>query len=139
MPIPQSPKPPLPKPRRNRSESGRQAQAAGVAAEQLVAAHLAATGWTILGERIRTKLGEIDLAATREGLLLLAEIKSRADHSQAAFALIPRQQKRLISAATWLLAEHPEWGPAGVRFDLFLVDHGGAIDQITDALRDDGQ
>jgi len=130
--------PPPPNPARKRSEAGRLAQAAGIAAERLVAARLVADGWTVIGERVRTKAGEIDLIATRQGLLLLAEIKSRLTHEQAGYALLPRQRSRLIGAATWLLAEHPDWGSAGVRFDVFLVDRSGRIDQIEDAIRDDG-
>jgi len=87
---------------------------------------------------VRTKAGEIDLIATRQGLLLLAEVKSRVDHERAGYALLPRQRRRLIDAATWLLAEHPDWGAAGVRFDVFLVDRTGRIDQIEDAIREDG-
>jgi Holliday junction resolvase-like predicted endonuclease len=37
-----------------------------------------------------------------------------------------------------LLAEHPDWGAAGVRFDVFMVDRTGRIDQIEDAIREDG-
>jgi len=99
---------------------------------------LAAEGWTVIGARTRTAAGEIDLIATRDGLLLLAEVKSRADHERASYALLPRQRRRLIEAATWLLAEHPDWGAAGVRFDVFLVDRSGRIEQIEDAIRDDG-
>jgi putative endonuclease len=129
-----SPKPP---PNKRRSDAGRTAEAGGRAAERLVAAHLVQSGWNIAGARTRTPMGEIDLIATRDGLLLLAEVKSRADHEQASYALLPRQQKRLINAATWLLAEHPDWGAAGVRFDVFLVDRLGRIAQVEDAIRDD--
>jgi putative endonuclease len=128
----------LPTATRARSDAGKLAQAGGRAAERLVAARLAAEGWSVIGERVRTRAGEIDLIATRAGLLLLAEVKSRADHERASYALLPRQRRRLIDAATWLLAEHPEWGAAGVRFDVFLVDRADRIEQIEDAIRDDG-
>jgi len=122
----------------SRSSAGRLAEAGGRAAEHLVAARLIAAGWTILGARVRTKAGEIDLIATLNGLLLLAEVKSRADHEQAGYALHPRQRRRLLEAATWLIGENPTWGSNGVRFDVFLVDRAGQIDQIEDAIRDDG-
>ncbi len=121
----------------NRSDRGRAADLLGRGAESAVAAHLAGEGWQILGLRLRTPAGEIDLAADRDGLLLLAEVKSRPSHDAAALALLPRQQKRLIGAAHWLLAENPDWGREGVRFDVFLVDQTGSIAQITDAIRDD--
>jgi len=130
--------PPLRTSLRNRSDAGRQGEAAGRAAERLVAARLVAEGWSLIGERVRNKAVEIDLIATRQGLLLLAEVKSNANHERASYALLPRQRRRLIDAATWLLAEHPEWGAAGVRFDVFLVDRLGRVEQIEDAIRDDG-
>ena len=132
-------KPPQsPPPTQRRSNAGKQAEAAGRAAERLVAARLTLEGWLVIGERVRTVAGEIDLIATREGMLLLAEVKSRLNHEQASYALAPRQRRRLIAAATWIIAEHPEWGSAGVRFDVFLVDRNSAIAQIADAIRDDG-
>jgi len=121
----------------NRSSAGRQADTGGRAAEALVAAFLESGGWTMLGARVRTKAGEIDLVATKDGLLLLGEVKSNFSHEKAGFALGARQRRRLIEAAVWLLAEHPEWGNAGVRFDVFLVDRAGAIDWIEDAIRED--
>lgn len=102
-----------------------------------MAARLTTEGWQILATRLRTPAGEIDLVASRGGLLLLGEVKSRASHGEAALSLLPRQHKRLTAAAHWLLAEHAEWGLEGVRYDLFLVDHAGQIAQITGAIRDD--
>lgn len=114
---------------------GRSSQAGGLAAEALAARALEAEGWTILARRLRTAAGEVDLIAEREGLLAVIEVKRRPSLAEAAFALSPRQRARLLAAAAIVLAEHPHWGAAGVRFDVLLVDAHGNVRRIADAFR----
>jgi putative endonuclease len=119
-------------PRRRR---GRRAQRSGVVAESRVAAALTAAGWAILGRRLRTPAGEIDIVAERDGLLAIVEVKASEALDVAAYALRPTQRLRLLAAAEILLGANPSWGPAGIRFDLWLVDHGGALRHVPDAFR----
>ena len=119
----------------SRGVRGRAAQASGVAAENAASEALEADGWSVLARRLRTKAGEIDLVAEREGLLAFVEVKSRPDLGTAAASLGPRQRARLLAAAEIALAEHPEWGRAGVRFDVLLVDSAGRVRRIADAFR----
>ncbi len=114
---------------------GRSNQAGGVAAEAAAAAALEADGWAVLGRRLRTQAGEIDLVAQRDGLLAIIEVKRRARLADAALALGPRQRARLIGAAEILLAAYPSWGATGVRFDVLLVDATGTVRRIADAFR----
>ncbi len=109
--------------------------AVGLAAEQSACQALAAEGWSILGRRLRTKAGEIDAVAEKDGLVAFIEVKARPTLAMAACALGPKQQGRLISAAEILLGEHPEWGPAGVRFDVLLVDRASRVRRVVDAFR----
>lgn len=118
-----------------RTRQGTLAHAAGLEAETLACAALAREGWTVLGRRLRTRAGEIDIAAERDGLLALVEVKRRPDLAAAARALTPRQQARSIAAAEALLAANPHWGRAGIRFDLILVDAAGRVRRIADAFR----
>ena len=106
-----------------------------MAAEAAVAAALVRDGWTVLGQRLRTPAGEIDLVAERDGLLAFIEVKRRARLAEAAFALGPRQRARLIAAAEIVLAQNPGWGATGVRFDVVLVDAQGTVRRIADAFR----
>lgn len=119
----------------SRARRGRVAQRRGLACEAAVAAALAAEGWQLRGWRLRTPAGEIDLVCERDGLLALVEVKSRATLAGAAAALSERQKGRLLAAAEFLLGEHPEWGRAGVRFDLLAVDAAGEMRRIADAFR----
>jgi len=114
------------------------AHARGVRAEERAAEALVAEGWTILARRKRTRAGEIDLIAERNGLLAIVEVKARPTLADAALALTDRQRLRLIAAAELVLAENPAWGPAGARFDLIVVDRSGRVRRIADAFRQEG-
>lgn len=133
-------RPPRPAHRRPRLTSqrqlrGRAAQARGLGAENTACQALAQEGWTILARRLRTEAGEIDIAAERNGLLAFIEVKQRRTLADAAIALSQRQRTRLLAAAEILMAAHPHWGQAGVRFDVMVVDGTGAVRRITDAFR----
>ena len=69
------------------------------------------------------------------GLLAIIEVKQRPTLADAAYAVSKRQQVRLMAAAEAVLAAHPDWGTAGVRFDVILVDSAGTVRRITDAFR----
>lgn len=118
-----------------RSARGLRAHASGLGAEAIAMAALEADGWRILARRVRTPAGEIDAAAEKDGLLAIIEVKHRPTLAGAAAALGPRQQVRLMSAAQALMAENPDWGAQGVRFDVLVVDAAGAVRRIADAFR----
>jgi putative endonuclease len=113
----------------------RTAYATGLAAEDLACAALRADGWTIHARRLRTTAGEVDAVAEKAGILALVEVKHRPRLAEAAAAITPRQQSRLLGACEIILADHPEWGVNGVRFDLLLVDPAGQVRRIADAFR----
>jgi putative endonuclease len=58
--------------------------------------------------------------------------------AEAAASLSDRQRTRLISATEIILANNPQWGTNGVRFDLLLVDAAGVVRRVADAFRGDG-
>lgn len=118
-----------------RQQRGRRAQARGVSAEAAAGAALLGDGWLVLARRLRTEAGEIDLVAERHGVLAIVEVKSRPSLADAAAAVTPRQRARLLAATEIVLAEHPDWGSAGVRFDVLLVDAAGHVRRIADAFR----
>ena len=89
----------------------------------------------MLGQRIRTPSGELDLITERDGLLVFIEVKQRASLAVAAYALGPRQIARLCAAAEAWMADNPGHGEAGVRFDVLLRDDMGGMRRIMDAFR----
>jgi len=94
---------------------------AGISAEARAAAYLMAKGYRILAKRFRSPYGEIDLVARKRNLVAFVEVKARASLDDAAYAVTPRQQARIIAAAqAWLMA-HPEHAEFDLRFDAMLI------------------
>ena len=93
----------------------------GLSAEARGAALLMAKGYRILAKRFRTPQGEIDIIARKRSLVAFVEVKARASLDEAAYAVTPRQQRRIIDAAqAWLMA-HPDHAEFELRFDAILV------------------
>ncbi len=121
-----------------RARRGRRAQSSGVRAEALACAALERDGWTILGRRVRTAAGEIDILAESAGVLAIVEVKQRRTLGDAAVSVSARQRARLMGAAEIVLGEHPEWGREGVRFDVIVIDAADALRRVCDAFRLEG-
>lgn len=86
---------------------------------------LLAKGYRILGRRIRTHLGEIDLVARSPGgVICFVEVKVRGHFVEAVEAVLPRQQARIARAAEVFLAQRPHLANRPVRFDAIAVARG---------------
>jgi putative endonuclease len=118
-----------------RRQRGQAAYARGLAAEDTACSALVADGWTIHARRLRTQAGEVDAVAEKAGILSIVEVKSRPSLAEAAVALTARQQTRLLGACEIILAQHPDWGINGVRFDVLVVNAAGQVRRIADAFR----
>src|SRR6202007_1181603 len=90
--------------RRGDPARGAKARRDGRAGEWLGAAGLMLKGSQILGFRLRTAQGEIDLLAKRGRVLAVVEVKRRATLEQALAALDITQRKRLLRAGRNLAA-----------------------------------
>jgi putative endonuclease len=112
----------------------RAAEFLGRVAEADIAAHWEAQGYEILARRLRTSAGEIDLVVASGETLIFIEVKARTTLAAAAYAVSPRQQARLLEAASISLATHPAWQRSATRFDVALVSPAG-IAHIEDAIR----
>ena len=63
----------------------------------------------------------LDAVARKRSLIAFIEVKARATLDDAAYAVTPRQQARIIDAArAWLMA-HPEHAEFDLRFDVILI------------------
>jgi len=93
----------------------------GLSAESRAAAFLMAKGYRILAKRYRTPHGELDLVAKRRNLVAFVEVKARATLDEAAYAVTPRQQARIINAAQAWLVAHPDYAEFELRFDAMLI------------------
>jgi putative endonuclease len=97
------------------------AQSFGLSAESAAAAFLIAKGFRILARRWRSPYGEIDIVARNRSTLIFVEVKARAALDDAAYALTPRQRRRIADAASAWLAARPDLSGLDARFDVVLV------------------
>lgn len=100
----------------------RAAERRGRRSETWAALLLMAKGYRILGRRVRTHAGEIDLVARApSGVICFVEVKARSTPASAAEALGVRQQARIVRAAELFLAKRPGLASNGMRFDTVMV------------------
>lgn len=117
----------------------RKAERRGRRSEVLAALLLFAKFYRILGWRVRTPLGEIDLIARApNGVVCFIEVKARGDVLGAAQSLGTRQQRRIANAASHYLTARPHLAAKGMRFDVIAVAPGKFPRHYPDAWRDDG-
>jgi len=96
----------------------------GLSAESRAAAYLIAKGYRIVARRFKSPGGEIDIVARRRGVLVFVEVKARGRYDDAAEAVTARQQRRIVAAAEYWLAAHPDDASGDIRFDAVLVVPG---------------
>ncbi|MDX2205130.1 MAG: YraN family protein [Hyphomicrobiaceae bacterium] len=93
----------------------------GHVSEWIAAAALMARGYRILGRRVRTPLGEIDLIARRGTRIAFVEVKRRRTLAEGEAALSPRGTRRLQRAAEYWLSRRPALAGCDRGFDAVLV------------------
>jgi putative endonuclease len=114
----------------------RDAERRGRRSETWAALVLVLKGYRILGRRVRTHAGEIDLVArSPSGVICFVEVKARAQADVAAEALGKRQQARIARAAELFVAHRPGLAAKGMRFDTVMVAPGYWPRHIRDAWR----
>jgi putative endonuclease len=107
-----------------RRERGRQGREDGRMAEVIATLLLMVKGYQILGFRLRTKQGEIDLLARRGRWLCIVEVKRRATVELALQAITPVQRQRLLLAGRALAERRPALRQLDMRLDLIALAPG---------------
>jgi putative endonuclease len=120
-----------------RRAQGAQARRSGRRREILAALLLMAKGYRILGFRLKTPQGEIDLLAQRGAVLAVVEVKSRAS-IEAALEAVGFQQRERLRRAGEALAGRRAGLRLNVRLDLVALAPGSWPRHIPDAWRDTG-
>jgi putative endonuclease len=103
--------------------SRQRAERRGRVAEWQAMIFLMCKGYRILGHRLRTQFGEVDLAAWKNGVLVIVEVKARSTYDAGAYAVTPMAQQRIARAAQ-VLAGRWRLTAAPIRFDLIVVGSG---------------
>ncbi|HEU5091367.1 MAG TPA: YraN family protein [Nitrospira sp.] len=94
----------------------------GQASEMRAEQFLLAKGYRILDRNVRTPLGELDLVAEDQGVVVFVEVKGRATEAFGGALLAVDQRKRVKLtklAAQYLARRH--WSDKTCRFDVVLV------------------
>lgn len=102
------------------SEKRRAAERRGRIAEFIAALWLMAKGYRILGQRLRTPYGEVDLAAWKRGVLVIVEVKARRTYASGVASITPGARDRIMRAAK-ALAGRWRLHAAPIRFDFMIV------------------
>jgi putative endonuclease len=106
----------------DRSLRRRAAETHGRRSELWAALLLSCKLYRVLGRRVKTKLGELDLVAlSPDGILCFIEVKARALEDSAAEAITAHQRDRIARAAALYLGTRPALRHRAVRFDAILV------------------
>ena len=116
-----------------RQARGAAARLSGRRGEVVAALWLMARGYRILGFRLKTPQGEIDLVAYRRGVLAVVEVKRRTELLAALEAVSARQRERLRRAGLAVCASRPALKGAAVRLDLLALAPGRLPRHIPDA------
>jgi len=112
---------------------GARARLSGRRAEVLAAAWLILQGDRILGFRLPTPLGEIDLLAQRGDVLAVVEVKRRASLEDALDAVTFDQRGRLRRAAAHIVQHRNALKNASIRLDLIALAPGRWPRHLRDA------
>jgi putative endonuclease len=100
----------------------RAAEIHGRRAETLAALLLSCKLYRVLGRRVKTHAGELDLVAlSPSGMICFVEVKARECEELAASAIGFGQRARIARAAELYLGARPALRHKGVRFDAILV------------------
>ena len=104
-----------------RQAKGGTAFKSGYVAEWIAAFWLILRGYRVLGFRLKSRAGEIDLLACRGPVLAVVEVKRRATMEAALMALKPVQYDRLIAAGEAIRRNRPGLQRLDLRIDMVAL------------------
>ncbi len=113
-------------------EQRHEADSRGREGEAQAAMWLAAQGWKILAERVKTKRGEIDLVVRKPGLVVFIEVKWRARAAMLGEAIDERRLARVAAAVEIVWQDYASQGE-NIRIDVILLAPGRKPTHIENA------
>ncbi|HEY4266009.1 MAG TPA: YraN family protein [Micropepsaceae bacterium] len=121
-----------------RPDRGKAAESHGRRSERFAALFLACKFYRVIGKRVKTRAGELDLVAmSPSGVICFIEVKARRLENDAVEAVTARQRQRIARAAALYLGTRPSLRHKGVRFDAILVTPRHWPRHLKDAWRPD--
>jgi putative endonuclease len=98
-------------------------RALGAAGESAAVQYLVRRGYRIVEANVRCRIGEVDLVAIDEGVIVFVEVKgNRGGRYGAPEEMVtPAKQRKLTRLAAWYL-QRRGWLGRPARFDVVAVD-----------------
>lgn len=93
----------------------------GLYAETICSFILRLKGYKIIAKRYKTKVGEIDLIASRARTLVFIEVKARPSLEAGLLSISDRQRLRIQNAAEIFLSRWRKKQFKAMRFDVMVV------------------
>ena len=104
----------------------------GLIAEYISIIILFFKGYKILENRYKTKLGEVDIIASKASHIIFVEVKARKEKTQKE-VLTNAQQKRIADAAIIYMSKNPQYSNHNIRFDLIIFHSPITLNHIKNA------
>lgn len=117
----------------DRASTGSKARRRGHLLEYVALLHLMLKGYRILGFRLKTPCGEIDILAVKARRLAIVEVKSRMTPEAAIESVSATQQHRLWQAGLALQAKKPHLARLDLNIDLYTLTPGSWPRHIVNA------
>lgn len=92
----------------------------GLLAEYIMILYLIFTGHKIIARRFKTKLGEIDIIASKGKNLIIFEVKARKYGELSTEIVSKRQINRIYSAVNIFLSENDKYVDYNILFSIIL-------------------
>jgi putative endonuclease len=94
--------------------------------ENVAAAWLERSGYSILARNFRSRMGEVDIVASKGDTLIFFEVKTWEAYSAADLsrAVDERKRFRIVETSKFFLDRHREFNSMNVRYDVLLVQDG---------------
>ena len=102
----------------------------GLRAERWAGLIMRAKGYQILANRYKAQGGEIDLVCRQGDLLVFLEVKYRANLDDALWSITPRNQQRIVAAASHYIANQPDENIMTYRFDVMAFAKGAGAKPV---------
>lgn len=93
----------------------------GILAEIYVIGYLIIKGYRIIAWRYKTPVGEVDIIAGKQNILVFVEVKLRVNIDAAFESITPRMQYRISRAAKYFIAKNRRFSSHSFRFDAIAV------------------
>jgi putative endonuclease len=109
----------------------------GQIAEFIARLYFRIKGYSILKQNYKSALkipaGEVDFIALKKQTIIFVEVKKRQSIEIARYAIVKKQQKRIINAAKLFIKQNPSYSNYNIRFDAVLIKFPFSIVHIKNA------